>query len=167
MSPTNPTGRVLTAAEVDAIVTVATRHDLYVISDELYEKLIFDDLPHIALAGQPGMAERTLIRPPASRMGPVTAAERAATLTSQLLAFSRKQVVALQVVDGASLDAARCILSDIVGTGVLTATPDARWIVDTAPVSRAAELAGRAKNLGSALGMTGVSDAASELLERA
>jgi aspartate aminotransferase len=59
-SPNNPTGRVLTQEEVDAIVEVATESDLYVITDEMYEKLIFDDLPHIALAGQPGMAERTI-----------------------------------------------------------------------------------------------------------
>ena len=59
-SPNNPTGRVLTREEVDAIVTVAVRHDLYVISDELYEKLIFDGGSHISLAAQPGMAERTL-----------------------------------------------------------------------------------------------------------
>jgi aspartate aminotransferase len=59
-SPNNPTGRVLTQEEVDAIVEVATESDLYVITDEMYEQLIFDDLPHIALAGQPGMAERTI-----------------------------------------------------------------------------------------------------------
>ena len=59
-SPTNPTGRVLTQDEVDAIVTVATRHDLYVLSDELYEKLIFDGRTHISLGAQPGMAERTV-----------------------------------------------------------------------------------------------------------
>jgi aspartate aminotransferase len=59
-SPNNPSGRVLTQEEVDAIVEVATESDLYVITDEMYEQLIFDDLPHIALAGQPGMAERTI-----------------------------------------------------------------------------------------------------------
>lgn len=59
-SPNNPTGRVLTRAEVEAIVTVAQEADLYVISDELYEKLIFIDRPHYALAAEPGMAERTL-----------------------------------------------------------------------------------------------------------
>jgi aspartate aminotransferase len=59
-SPNNPTGRVLTQEEVDAIVEVATESDLYIITDEMYEKLIFDDRPHIALAGQPGMAERTI-----------------------------------------------------------------------------------------------------------
>lgn len=59
-SPNNPTGRVLTQEEVDAIVDVALESDLYVITDEIYEQLIFDGRPHIALAGQPGMAERTV-----------------------------------------------------------------------------------------------------------
>jgi aspartate aminotransferase len=59
-SPNNPTGRVLTQEEVDALVEVATEADLYVITDEIYEQLIFDNRPHIALAGQPGMAERTM-----------------------------------------------------------------------------------------------------------
>jgi aspartate aminotransferase len=59
-SPNNPTGRVLTQEEVDAVVEVATEADLYVITDEIYEQLIFDGRSHIALAGQPGMAERTI-----------------------------------------------------------------------------------------------------------
>jgi aspartate aminotransferase len=59
-SPNNPTGRVLTRDEVDAIVTVATKHDLYVISDEIYEHILFDDAVHYSLAAEPGMAERTI-----------------------------------------------------------------------------------------------------------
>ena len=59
-SPCNPSGRVLTEEEVAAIVQVAVEHDLYVISDEVYEKLIFDGRAHRSLAAQPGMAERTV-----------------------------------------------------------------------------------------------------------
>ena len=60
-SPNNPTGRVLTRAEIDAIVYVACRHDLYVLSDEIYEHIIFGDHVHYSLAAEPGMAERTII----------------------------------------------------------------------------------------------------------
>ena len=60
-SPNNPTGRVLTRAEIDAIVEVATRHDLYVISDEIYEHILYDGHVHYSLAAEPGMAERTII----------------------------------------------------------------------------------------------------------
>jgi aspartate aminotransferase len=59
-SPCNPTGRVLTRAETDAIVELATERDLFVITDEVYEKLIFDGHRHYSLAAEPGMASRTL-----------------------------------------------------------------------------------------------------------
>jgi aspartate aminotransferase len=59
-SPNNPTGRVLTDAEVQALVEVANEYDLYIISDEIYEHLIYDGRTNPAIAAQPGMAERTL-----------------------------------------------------------------------------------------------------------
>ena len=59
-SPNNPTGRVITQDELDAIVEVALEHDLYVISDEIYETIIFDGRQHLSPAAVPGMAERTL-----------------------------------------------------------------------------------------------------------
>jgi aspartate aminotransferase len=59
-SPSNPTGRVLTQEEIDAIVEVALEADLYVISDEIYEKLTFDGRRHISVGAMPGMAERTM-----------------------------------------------------------------------------------------------------------
>lgn len=60
-SPCNPTGRVLSRTEMDAIVTVATEYDLYVISDEIYEHILYDGAVHHSLAAEPGMAERTVI----------------------------------------------------------------------------------------------------------
>lgn len=59
-SPHNPTGSVLRREELEAIAAVAIEHDLVVISDEVYEHLTFDGLPHIPIASLPGMAERTL-----------------------------------------------------------------------------------------------------------
>ncbi len=58
-SPHNPTGAVLDRSELEAIAEVARRHDLVVISDEVYEHLTFD-VPHVPIATLPGMAERTL-----------------------------------------------------------------------------------------------------------
>ncbi len=60
-SPCNPTGRVLSQAEIDAIVEVSVEADLYVLYDELYEHLIYDGGSHIQLATQPGMLERTIL----------------------------------------------------------------------------------------------------------
>ena len=60
-SPNNPTGRVLDRAEIDALVAVARQHDLYVISDEIYEHIVYGDHVHYSLGAEPGMAERTII----------------------------------------------------------------------------------------------------------
>ena len=59
-SPNNPTGRVITREELEAIVSVALEYDLYVISDEIYETVIFDGREHLSPGAMPGMAERTL-----------------------------------------------------------------------------------------------------------
>lgn len=59
-TPHNPTGTVLTRAELDAIARVAIAHDLVVITDEVYEHLVFDDHEHVPLATLPGMFERTV-----------------------------------------------------------------------------------------------------------
>jgi N-succinyldiaminopimelate aminotransferase len=58
-SPHNPTGRVLTRAELEAIAAVCVEHDLVAVTDEVYEHLVFDG-EHIPLATLPGMAERTV-----------------------------------------------------------------------------------------------------------
>lgn len=59
-SPHNPTGTVLTRAELQAVADIAVEHDLVVITDEVYEHLVYDDHEHVPLATLPGMFERTL-----------------------------------------------------------------------------------------------------------
>ncbi len=59
-TPHNPTGTVLTPAELEVIADVARTHDLIVIADEVYEHLTFDGLRHVPIATLPGMFERTL-----------------------------------------------------------------------------------------------------------
>ena len=59
-TPHNPTGKVFTAAEMDLIADVARERDLMVITDEVYEHLVFSGHRHIPMASLPGMAERTL-----------------------------------------------------------------------------------------------------------
>jgi aspartate aminotransferase len=49
-SPSNPTGSVYTREELEAIVNVAAEEDIYVLSDEIYEKLVYDDVKHVSLA---------------------------------------------------------------------------------------------------------------------
>jgi len=60
-SPHNPTGRVFTRKEVQLVADLAIEHDLLVVTDEVYEHLVFDGLEHIALSSLPGMRERTVV----------------------------------------------------------------------------------------------------------
>ena len=59
--PTNPVGAVLEKADAEKLATVIIKHDLYVISDEVYEKIIFDGRTHYSIAQVPGMEDRVLI----------------------------------------------------------------------------------------------------------
>jgi len=58
-SPHNPTGRVLERYELELLADTCRRHDLLVVTDEVYEHLVYDGT-HVPLATLPGMAERTV-----------------------------------------------------------------------------------------------------------
>jgi aspartate aminotransferase len=61
-SPSNPTGAVYTRAEVESLVAVALKHNLYILSDEIYEYLVYDGVKHVAPATfSPEVAARTII----------------------------------------------------------------------------------------------------------
>ena len=60
VNPCNPTGRVYTSEELQAVARVATAHDLFVMSDEVYEYITFDRAEHVSIAALPGMRERTV-----------------------------------------------------------------------------------------------------------
>ncbi len=59
-TPHNPTGRVFTREELSAVAACARKHDLWVISDEVYEHLTYDGHRHVPIASLDGMRERTL-----------------------------------------------------------------------------------------------------------
>ncbi len=59
-TPNNPSGRVLTPAQVAAVADVARRHDLWLISDEAYDGMAYDGRVHTCPASLPGMHERTI-----------------------------------------------------------------------------------------------------------
>lgn len=60
-SPNNPTGRVLSISELESIKRIAERYDLWVLTDDIYEKIIYDGRVHKTLAALPGMRERTIV----------------------------------------------------------------------------------------------------------
>lgn len=59
-TPHNPTGIVFTREELQVIADIACENDLIVLSDEVYEHLVFDGREHVSMATLPGMAERTI-----------------------------------------------------------------------------------------------------------
>ncbi|MGK5530721.1 aminotransferase class I/II-fold pyridoxal phosphate-dependent enzyme [Streptomyces sp. URMC 129] len=60
-SPHNPTGKVFTPGELAAVAEVCREHDLTVVTDEVYEHLVYDGGRHVPIATLPGMRDRTLV----------------------------------------------------------------------------------------------------------
>ncbi len=60
-SPANPTGGVLTRDDLERIAALAIRHDLWVLDDEIYARILYDGAEHVSIASLPGMAERTIV----------------------------------------------------------------------------------------------------------
>ncbi len=58
--PNNPTGGIMERADLEAIAPVIRKHDLMVISDEIYSELVYDGKTHVSFASVPGMYERTV-----------------------------------------------------------------------------------------------------------
>ena len=59
-NPSNPTGKVFTREELEIIAALAVKYDTYVITDEVYEHIIYEPYKHTYIASLPGMRERTL-----------------------------------------------------------------------------------------------------------
>ena len=59
-NPSNPTGHVFSKQDLEVIAEVAQKHDLIVFSDEIYEKIVYDDTRHVSIGSMPGMEERTV-----------------------------------------------------------------------------------------------------------
>jgi N-succinyldiaminopimelate aminotransferase len=59
-TPHNPTGKVFSRAELELVCALAREHDAWVVTDEVYEHLVFDGAEHVPVATLPGMAQRTV-----------------------------------------------------------------------------------------------------------
>ncbi len=59
--PNNPTGAIMTREDLKPIAELAIRHDLYVISDEIYSELTYGKEPHASIGALPGMEDRTIV----------------------------------------------------------------------------------------------------------
>ena len=59
--PNNPTGAVMRRSDLEAVARVVERHNLLVLSDEIYASLTYGEEPHTAFSARPGMQERTIL----------------------------------------------------------------------------------------------------------
>ena len=60
-TPSNPCGKIFTRAELEALAVVATEHNLFVFTDEIYEHFVYGEAEHISPATLPGMRERSIV----------------------------------------------------------------------------------------------------------
>jgi len=60
-TPANPTGKIFTEPELEAVAQLCIEHDLFLITDEIYEYFVYDGARHICAATLPGMRERTVV----------------------------------------------------------------------------------------------------------
>lgn len=60
-SPHNPTGSILTASDLDALEDIVAHSDLFIISDEVYEHIVFDGQTHLSMASRPALADRAFV----------------------------------------------------------------------------------------------------------
>lgn len=128
-SPHNPTGTVLSATELAAIAEIAVAADLLVITDEVYEHLVFDGRQHVPLAGFDGMAERTITISSAAKMFNCTGWKIGwACGPAQLIAGMRAAKQYLSYVGGAPFQPAVALALEKEGAWVddLRATLQAR-----------------------------------------
>ncbi len=92
-SPNNPTGSVLSVSQLEAIVRFAIDHDLWIVSDEAYDGLVFEGRNHLSIAAIAGASERTitlntfskLYQFAGARLGWITAPETVLNMLNQVL----------------------------------------------------------------------------------
>jgi len=60
-SPGNPTGGIIPPSDLERIAAIAEDHDCWILSDEIYSRLIYDDVPYVSIASLPGMKKRTIV----------------------------------------------------------------------------------------------------------
>ena len=93
--PNNPTGAIMTRSDLEPIAELCIKHDLYVISDEIYSELTYTEEPHFSIAALPGMQDRTIVINGFSkayamtgwRLGYALAPEAIATLMTKIHQF--------------------------------------------------------------------------------
>ncbi len=108
-SPNNPTGRVLSVAELNAIANFARERDLLIFSDEMYEKILYDGHQHVSVAALPEMAERTLI---------FNGFSKAYAMTGWRLGYAAGPIAYMQQLEKVHSHSVTCATSFVQSAGV-------------------------------------------------
>lgn len=91
-TPNNPSGRVLTRAELKLVTDLCVDHDVVAVTDEIYDFLTYDGREHVSLATLPGMAERTITVQGASKVYSMTGWRVAWCLAPETLSTALRRV---------------------------------------------------------------------------
>jgi aspartate/methionine/tyrosine aminotransferase len=91
-TPHNPSGKVFTRAELEAIAALCVRFDTLAITDEIYEHIIFDGARHLSIASLPEMAERTVTISGLSKTYSITGWRLAYAIAPELLTSAIRKV---------------------------------------------------------------------------
>jgi aspartate/methionine/tyrosine aminotransferase len=112
-SPQNPTGGVLSKEDLGPIAELAVQHDVAVLSDEIYSRIIYDGFEHTSIATFPGMAERTII---------LDGFSKAFAMTGWRLGFGVMPAVVAEAVTQMQINATSCTASftQLAGVEALT-----------------------------------------------
>ncbi len=92
-SPANPTGGVLTRDDLERIAALAIEHDLWVLADEIYGRILYDGAEHVSIASLPGMAERTIVLDGFSKTFAMTGWRMGYAIVPQALAAMYGQLI--------------------------------------------------------------------------
>ena len=107
--PNNPTGAIMEKADLEAIAEVVIKHDLFVLSDEIYSELTYTD-KHVTIASLPGMKERTIL---------INGFSKSYAMTGWRLGYACGPEVIIVQLSASMLDQSHAEIKAVISIGVL------------------------------------------------
>jgi len=120
-SPQNPTGGILTQDDLKAIAELAVKHDLWVLADEIYCRIVYDGFKNYTIASYPGMMERTII---------LDGFSKTYAMTGWRLGYGIMPKELAAVVAKLQTNVASCTASFIQIAGIEALTGPQKWVDD-------------------------------------
>ncbi len=120
-SPQNPTGGILTQDDLKAISELAVKHDLWVLTDEIYGRVVYDGFQNYTIASYPGMMDRTII---------LDGFSKTYAMTGWRLGFGIMPKHLAEIVAKLQTNVASCTASFIQVAGIEALTGPQKWVDD-------------------------------------